>query len=137
VNETLRVRPVLDGASRKLSEPLELGGHRLPAGTFLAASIAGVQRSAKIYADPWRFSPERFLDSRPAPYTLIPFGGGTRRCIGASFAMMEVETVLRTVLQHIELRPASALAERPSRTRSIAIVPARGARVIATAHATS
>lgn len=132
VNETLRLRPVLDGASRKLSEPLELGGYRLPAGSFLAASIAGVQHSPKVYADPWRFDPDRFLDARPAPYTLIPFGGGTRRCIGASFAMMEIETVLRTVLQHVELRPASPRAERPSRTRSIAIVPAHGTRIIAT-----
>jgi cytochrome P450 len=136
VNEALRVHPIFDGASRKLSEPLQLGGYRLPAGTFLAASIAGVQRSPKVYADPWRFDPDRLLHHRPAPYTLIPFGGGTRRCIGASFAMMEMKTVLRTVLQHIQLRPASPRAERPSRIRSIAIVPAHGARVIATARDT-
>jgi cytochrome P450 family 135 len=133
VNETLRLRPVLDGASRILSAPLHLGGYRLPAGTWVAASIAGVQRSPKIYPDPWRFDPERFLGGRPAPYTLIPFGGGTRRCIGASFATMEIKTALRTVLQRIDLRPASPRPERPSRTRSIAIVPARGARVVAAA----
>lgn len=111
--------------------PLELGGYRLSAGTFLTAAIAGMQRSTKVYTDPWRFDPERFLNARPAPYTLIPFGGGTRRCIGASFAMMEIKAVLRTVLQHIDLRPAGPRPERPSRTRSIAIVPARGGRVIA------
>jgi cytochrome P450 family 135 len=133
VYETLRVRPVADAAARKLSAPLELGGYRLPAGTIVAASINGVQHSPKVYPDPARFSPERFLGERPAPYTLIPFGGGERRCIGASFAMMEIKTVLRTVLRQIELRPANPRDERASRTRSAATVPAHGTRVIATA----
>ena len=132
VNETLRVRPVIDSAARMLSAPFELGGYRLPAGTFLAASIAGIQLSPELYADPLRFSPERFLE-RPAPYTFIPFGGGERRCIGASFAMMEIKTVLRTVLGGVDLRAPSLRDERPSRTRSVGIVPARGARAIASA----
>ncbi len=131
VNETLRVRPVVDSAARKLSAPLELGGHRLPAGTFLSTSISGIQRSPQIHSDPLRFSPERFLQ-RQAPYTFIPFGGGERRCIGAAFATTEIKVVLRTVLQNIELSAPSLRDERPSRTRSIGIVPARGARAIAT-----
>ncbi len=135
VNETLRVRPVVDSVGRKLSAPLELGGCRLPAGTFLAVSIRGVQQSPRFYPDPERFRPERFLE-RPAPYTFIPFGGGERRCIGASFATMELKTVLRTVLQRVELHAAGSRDERASRTRrSIAVVPARGARVIASARA--
>ncbi len=89
VNETLRVRPVVDSAPRKLGAPFDLGGYRLPAGTIVAAAIAGIQRSPELYPDPLRFWPERFLE-RPAPYTFIPFGGGERRCIGASFAMMEI-----------------------------------------------
>jgi cytochrome P450 family 135 len=131
VNETLRIRPVVDSAARKLSAPFELGGYRLPAGTIVAASIAGMQLSPQIYRDPLRFSPTRFLE-QPAPYTFIPFGGGTRRCIGASFATMEIKTVLRTVLGRVELRAADLRDERPSRTRSVGIVPARGARAIAT-----
>jgi cytochrome P450 family 135 len=130
VNETLRVRPVADSAPRKLSSPFELGGYRLPAGTIVAASIAGVGREPQLYQDPLRFWPERFL-TRPAPYTFIPFGGGERRCIGASFAVMEIKTVMRTVLERVELRPSDLRDERPSRTRSIGIVPARGARAIA------
>ncbi len=129
VNETLRCRPVVDSMSRKLSAPLRLGGCLLSAGTFLAVSIRGVQLSPKFYPDPQSFRPERFLE-RPAPYTFIPFGGGERRCIGASFATMELKTVLRTVLERVELRPAGRRGERASRTRSIAVVPARGARVI-------
>lgn len=132
VNETLRARPVVDSTVRKLSAPLELGGYRLPAGTYVAASIAGIQNSPEHYPDPQRFWPERFLE-RPAPYTFIPFGGGERRCIGASFATMEIKTVLRTVLQGVELRAVRARDERPSRTRSIGIVPAYGARAIAIA----
>lgn len=132
VNETLRVRPVVDSAARKLSAPFELGGYRLPAGMTVTASIAGMQRSPQVYADPLRFSPTRFLDGQPAPYTLIPFGGGIRRCIGASFAMMEIKTVLKTVLGQVDLRAPHLRDERPSRTRSIGIVPARGTRVIAT-----
>jgi cytochrome P450 family 135 len=132
VNETLRVRPVADSVFRRLSAPLELGGCHLPAGTFLAVSIRGVQLSPKFYTDPQRFWPERFLE-RPAPYTFIPFGSGERRCIGASFAMMEFKTVLRTVFQHLELRAVGSRDERACRTRSIAVVPARGARVIASA----
>jgi cytochrome P450 len=132
VNETLRVRPVVESAARKLSAPFELGGYRLAAGTMVTASIAAMQRSPKVWEDPLRFAPERFSE-QPAPYTLIPFGGGPRRCIGASFAMMEIKTVLRTVLNHVELRAPNVRGERPSRVRSAGIVPARGARAIVTA----
>jgi cytochrome P450 family 135 len=135
VNETLRVRPVVVSAPRKLQAPLELGGYHLPTGTVVAASIAAVHHSPAIYPDPLRFSPERFLE-RPVPYTFIPFGGGERRCIGAGFAMMEIRTVLQTVLQRIDLCPADPHDERPSTLRSIGVVPARGARVIATSRAT-
>jgi cytochrome P450 len=131
VNETLRIRPPVDAVWRKLSAPCELGGYRFPANTIIAASIIGVQRSPDLYRDPMRFTPERFL-SRPIPYTFIPFGGGTRRCLGASFAMMEIKTVLRTVLRHVELRPVRHRDERPSRMHGIGIVPARGVQVVVT-----
>ncbi|HEX5310082.1 MAG TPA: cytochrome P450 [Solirubrobacteraceae bacterium] len=132
VNETLRTKPATDSVVRKLSAPLELGGCRLPAGTLVAAAIQGVHYSPAVWPEPHSFRPERFL-TRPAPYTFIPFGGGDRRCIGASFAMMETRTVLATVLRRIELRPARQRGERSTRLRSVAIVPARGARVVATA----
>jgi cytochrome P450 len=136
VNETLRVRPVADSVARKLAAPLELGGYRLPAGTFITASIRGVQSAPKFYPEPHRFRPERFL-GRAAPYTFIPFGGGDRRCIGASFALMEIKSVLRTVLARVELRVTNSRDERSSRLRSIAVVPARGVRVCATARRSS
>lgn len=132
VNETLRMRPVADSAARKLSAPLELGGYRIPTGAVVVAAIRGVQSTSTIWPDPHSFQPERFL-KRPAPHTFIPFGGGDRRCIGASFAMMEMKTILKAVLPRIELRPARSRSERATRLRSIAIVPAHGTRVIASA----
>jgi cytochrome P450 len=129
VSETLRSRPVVDSAQRLLTEKLELGGYRLPAGTRVAASIWAVQHSAAFEA-PERFAPERFLERPVAPYTLIPFGGGVRRCIGASFAEMEMRTVLRTVLNRVDLQPTSAAPETARRGRGITTVPARGGRVV-------
>jgi cytochrome P450 len=132
INETLRVRSPLDGASRKLSAPLEIGGYLLPAGTIVIASIVGTHGS-DAFSEPEQFRPERFLDCSPPPYTLIPFGGGPRRCIGASFAMMEMRTILRTVLGQVELRAPTQKPERPVRTRRLTTFPAKGGQVIVTA----
>jgi cytochrome P450 len=131
VNETLRVRPVIDGVWRKLTAPAVLAGHRLPAGTLVFPAISLVQTSAG-FPGAEEFRPERFLDGSPAPYTFIPFGGGPRRCIGASFAIMEMKTVLRTVLKRIELRAANRRPEKP-RVHHVTQVPSRGARVVARA----
>jgi cytochrome P450 len=131
INETLRLRPPLDGASRKLSAPVRIGDYLLPAGTIVIASIVGSQLS-NGFPEPEQFRPERFLDQSPPPYTLIPFGGGPRRCIGASFAVMEMKTILRTVLGQVELRAPTQRPERPVRTRRPSTYPAKGARVIVT-----
>jgi cytochrome P450 family 135 len=131
VNETLRVRPVIDGVWRKLTAPAVLAGHRLPAGTLVFPAISLVQTSAG-FPNAEEFRPERFLDGSAAPYTFIPFGGGARRCIGASFAIMEMKTVLRTVLKQIELRAADRRPEKP-RVHHVTQVPSRGARVLARA----
>jgi cytochrome P450 len=132
VNETLRVRPVIDQAVRKLASPVRLAGYTLPAGTVVAASILGVQLS-ESYEAPEEFRPERFLERSAPAYALIPFGGGVRRCVGASFAVMEMKTILRTVLERVELRAPSVRPERPVRWRRFTVSPARGARVIVTA----
>ena len=127
VHETLRVRPVVEAAFRRLAAPLDLGGYRLPAGTTIGVSI-WTGRS-DVFPDPDSFRPERFLNGSPPPYTFIPFGGGARRCLGASFAVMEMKTVLRTVLEHVELRAPTPRPERAVRFRRITVVPSRGARV--------
>jgi cytochrome P450 len=132
INETLRLRPVIDSVQRKLAADIELGGYRIPAGTTLAPAIVGVQLSPELYEDPHAFRPERVLGRPVAPYTMIPFGGGSRRCIGASFAVMEIKTVLRTVLSAVQLQPSSSRPERPRRGQRIATFPARGARITIT-----
>lgn len=133
VAETLRVRPVLDVAWRRLAASREVGGCPVAAGTLVTPSIRGVQREAHL-DDPHRFRPERFLTgARPPAATQIPFGGGTRRCVGAAFATAEMRTVLRVLLERRtpELPPgALRRGERQSRLRSIGTVPARGARVV-------
>ncbi len=130
LNETLRVRPVIDAVWRKLTAPAEVAGRLLPAGAIVMPSIVLVQGSA-AFTDPDAFRPERFLQGGAPPYTFIPFGGGTRRCIGASFAMMEMKAILGTVLERVELRVPRARSER-AKVHHITLVPARGARVIVT-----
>ena len=129
IKETLRVRPVVMEVGRDVTEPVDLGDHVVPAGTRVMSSIALVQRASDSWPDPLAFRPERFLDSQPAPYTWIPFGGGPRRCIGASFATQEMAAVIPVVLDHFEVVPDRPESER-SMTRNVTQVPARGARVI-------
>jgi cytochrome P450 len=130
INETLRVRPVIDAVWRKLSAPAEVAGRMLPAGAVVMPAIILVQGS-RAFADPGVFRPERFLEGSAPPYTFIPFGGGPRRCIGASFAMMEMRTILRTVFERVQLRAPNAKGER-TKVHHITLVPARGGRVIVT-----
>jgi cytochrome P450 len=126
--ETLRLRPVLMNVLRTLREPLEVGEHRYPAGEVLAPSIYLVQRRPELWgADADRFRPARFLEDDVPGYAWIPFGGGVRRCIGAAFAQMEMEEVLRAIARSVHLEPVGA-EERPV-ARFITASPARGGEV--------
>lgn len=129
IQETLRLRPVIPMVVRVITEPVTVGQgrFRLPAGSRVAPSILLVHLREDIYPDPFGFRPERFLESPPGTYTWIPFGGGMRRCIGASFAQFEMRAVLRGVLRAVDLAPAGG-PERISR-RAITLVPRRGGRV--------
>ncbi|HEU4703354.1 MAG TPA: cytochrome P450 [Conexibacter sp.] len=129
VQETLRLRPVLPIVLRRLAAPMEVGGWTLPEGTWLAPCAYLVQRRPDVYPDPLAFRPERFLECRPGTYTWTPFGGGVRRCLGASFAQLEMKRVLQAVAGAVELRPARPEAER-IRPRFITLAPARRAEVL-------
>src|SRR3954447_15448166 len=128
--ETLRRRPVRPLVDRRLTAPMELGGRLLPAGVSVAPCIYLVHHNADVYPDPYAFRPERFLENPPGTYTWIPFGGGIRRCLGGSFALLEMKTVLREVVRAVELAPAEPRSER-LRRRAITWSPAQGARVVA------
>jgi cytochrome P450 len=129
IKETLRARPVIVDVARKLTRDIEIAGWRLPAGTLVLPAIAVLHARPDLYDSPAEFRPERFLDGNPESYAWIPFGGGVRRCIGASFAQTEMRTVLREVLRRVRLRAPS---QRPERgvIRHVTVVPGRGARAV-------
>jgi cytochrome P450 family 135 len=128
--ESLRVRPVIPGIGRKVrGEPFELGGYTIPPGVEINPSIAMVHARADRYPHPREFRPERFLeDSPPDTYTWIPFGGGVRRCLGASFALFEMRVVIRRVLERAALAAAEPEPD-PVERRGITLVPERGVPV--------
>jgi cytochrome P450 len=127
VEETLRIRPTVPDVGRRLGEPLDTkNGLTIPAGTAVFASVHLIHRRADVFPEPRAFRPERFLSGeRPSTYAWIPFGGGMRRCLGAAFAQFEMRRVLRTVLEHAELRPATREAE-PFERRPVTVVPRNG-----------
>jgi cytochrome P450 len=129
IEETLRVRPVVPFIGRELRVPAELAGYELPEGTVVMPSIYLAHTRQDLYPDPKSFRPERFLDGGPETYSWIPFGGGTRRCIGAAFAQLEMRVVLRTVLGQAELRPATDQAE-PIVRRNVTLSPRNGTPAI-------
>ncbi|HEV3128899.1 MAG TPA: cytochrome P450 [Solirubrobacteraceae bacterium] len=131
VKESLRVRPVIPGVGRVVrEEPFQLDGYEIPPGYEINPSIRVVHRRSDLYPDPAAFRPERFLGPEaPDTYTWIPFGGGTRRCLGASFALMEMRVVLRRVLERARLRAADPQPEEPV-FRGITLAPRHGVRVV-------
>jgi cytochrome P450 len=132
VKETLRLRPVVPIVLRVLKAPMEVGGYQLPAGVAVAPSILLVHTRADVYPDPFAFRPERFLEQPAGTYTWIPFGGGVRRCLGASFAIFEMKAVLRAVARRLgSLAPDRPQSERVTR-RAVTLTPQRGARVVVT-----
>jgi cytochrome P450 len=127
IQETLRRRPVLPNVEPRLVKaPIEVGGWRYPAGVCLVPNAYLVHHDPEIYPDPYEFRPERFLEESPGTYTWIPFGGGRRRCIGASFALLEMQIVIRAVLTRCELERVDGSFE-VARRRNITVRPAGGA----------
>jgi cytochrome P450 family 135 len=126
--ETLRIRPIVFDVGRVLTQSVDLAGYRLPAGVMVAPGVGLVHASAEHYPDPDRFDPDRMLGGAPGPTTWLPFGGGNRRCLGATFAMAEIRIVLREVLRRVELSTSTAKGER-QRVKHVVLTPHRGARI--------
>jgi cytochrome P450 len=129
IQETLRLRPVISIVLRRLTETIRLGGYELPAGVSVVPSIHLVHRDPTIYPEPDRFRPERFLETPPGTYTWIPFGGGVRRCLGASFAQQEMAIVLQELVARRRITPSDPAPERNFR-RAITETPRRNAEVV-------
>ncbi len=134
INEVLRHRPVLPNAEPRLvKQPVQIGDYEYQPGVMLFLNAQLVHHDPEIYPDPNAFRPERFIESEgghpPGTYTWLPFGGGRRRCLGASFALLEMKIVLRAVFERFELEPGVARPE-VARRRSITVSPSAGASVV-------
>src|SRR3954468_7497815 len=123
--EVQRMRPVISFAGRHTMKPFEVGGYRIPAGRLLGLSAGLTHYDPELFPRPDVFDPDRFVDARPGTYSWIPFGGGRRRCIGASFAHMELDVVLRVILERVTFAPTSA-PDEPWRFKGVAWSPAGG-----------
>jgi|SRR5271166_5770884 len=131
VNETMRLDPVVPNVARVLKKPARIGGRGLPADIAVAPCIYLAQRRPDLWSEPERFDPERFVAARPTASAFFPFGGGSRRCIGAAFAMHQMKIVLAEILARVEIEAVANYKARPVR-RSIAFAPSKGMPVRAT-----
>jgi cytochrome P450 len=126
--ETLRIRPVVYDVGRVLKEPVELAGYQLPAGVMVVPGIGLVHSDSEVYPGADRFDPERMVGATLSPTTWFPFGGGNRRCLGATFAMVEIRVVLREVLRRVELATTTTPGES-QKVKHVIMVPRNGARI--------
>jgi cytochrome P450 len=129
IHEGMRVRPVIPAIVRMVRRPWRLGDYVVPAGTPVGVSIVALHHRPDVYPEPHAFRPERFVGVKPGSYTWIPFGGGIRRCLGASLAMAEQRVVLEAIARRTDLIPSRRSREH-ARQRNVTMIPSRGGRVI-------
>jgi cytochrome P450 len=129
ITEAMRVRPVIPVTGRRVALSWRLGDYGVPADTPVAASILLLHHREDLYPNPFAFRPERWEGNKPGTYEWIPFGGGTRRCLGAALAMAEQRVVLRAMASRLDLEAADPKPERPKH-RNVTMIPARGGRVV-------
>jgi cytochrome P450 len=129
INETMRTRPVIPIIGRRVTVPWQLGEWRVPAGTPVLISILLLHHRADVYPDPFSFRPERFLGVKPGTYTWIPFGGGIRRCLGATLAMAEQRVVMRAIARRTDMAAVDPQPEH-ARHRNVTMVPEHRTRVL-------
>jgi len=133
INETMRLDPVVPNIGRGLKKPMTIAGRELPAGVTIAPCIYLVHRRPELWPNPDQFNPDRFLETRQSPYTFFPFGGGSRRCLGAAFATYQMKIVIAEILSRVELEPVPGYTAHATR-RGIAFAPSDGLPVIAAIH---
>lgn len=130
IREVQRTRTVTDFAGRHVYAPtFRLGDWVLPQGCSIRVAIAQIHRNPTAFDDPDRFDPQRFLTGNPSPFAWLPYGGGARRCPGSALADLEMDVVLRTVLQHFTIQPSTA-ADEKQHSRGVIFTPARGGQIV-------
>jgi cytochrome P450 len=129
IHEGMRTRPVIPMIVRMAKRRWRFGEYVVPANTPVAISIVALHHREDVYPDPFAFRPERFVDKKPGTYTWIPFGGGIRRCLGATLAMAEQRVVLRAIAQRADLVASDPAPEKP-RQRNVTMIPRHGGRVV-------
>ncbi|WP_375487169.1 cytochrome P450 [uncultured Mycobacterium sp.] len=128
--EVQRNRTVIDFAGRRVYAPAyQLGEWVIPRGYSIVIGISQIHDDSDVFPDPERFDPERYIGTKPPTFAWIPFGGGTRRCVGAAFANMEMDVVLRTVLRRFIIETTTAPGEK-WHARGVAFTPKRGGRIV-------
>ena len=128
--EVQRTRTVVDFAGRHVYAPtVQIGKWVLPRGSSVMVFISQIHANPAVFDDPERFEPGRFATSSPAAYTWIPYGGGTRRCPGATFANVSMDAMLRTLLQCFVIEPNTDPAE-DVHARGVAFTPKHGGRMV-------
>ena len=125
IHEVHRTRPVISATGRMAMQPFRLGEWHLPPGTRVVTQISATHEDERFHAHAASFDPDRYVGTKPDTYAWIPFGGGVRRCIGAAFAQLETDVVIRTMLRRFELLPTDEAGERQS-FRGVAFAPADG-----------
>lgn len=128
IHETMRSRPVIPIIGRRVKVPWRLGDNAVPENTAVLMSILLLHHREDIYPEPFSFRPERFLGHKPGTYTWIPFGGGIRRCLGATLAMAEQRVVLDAIARRTDMVAPDPQPER-ARHRNVTMIPQHGARV--------
>jgi cytochrome P450 len=127
--ETMRSRPVVPLTGRRVTVPWQLGHYSVPAGTGVLISILLLHHREDLYPEPFEFRPERWTNRKPGTYEWLPFGGGIRRCLGASLAMAEQRVVLSTMAKRLDITFEEPAPERALH-RNVTMIPRRGARIV-------
>jgi cytochrome P450 len=128
--EVQRIRTVIDATGRHVHAPVfELGEWSIPRGHTIIVSISKLHADPELFPDPERFDPQRYVGTKPPSFAWLAYGGGSRRCVGAAFANMEMDVVLRTVLRHFTIQTTNAPGEK-LHSRGVAYTPKDGGKIV-------